>query len=87
MSRPTLERLLQPMTGVLMAQRDAGSIWPHLPSGTPNEVQQHSGGSIADAVYGHLRPPPKQLNPYLDRVTETEWRDYLWALAGLKRKR
>jgi hypothetical protein len=66
----------------------AASLYPHLKSGTPEPVQQRpQSGSIADAVYAHLRPPPpKPPNPYLERVTENEWRDYL-GLSGLRRKR
>jgi hypothetical protein len=70
-----------------MPQPDKG-IWPHLPRGTPEPVQQRPGGSIADAVFPHLRPPPpKPPNPYLERVTEAAWRDYSLGLMGLRRKR
>jgi hypothetical protein len=33
------------------------------------------------------RPKPPLKNPYLEPMTETEWRDQLWELAGLRRKR
>jgi hypothetical protein len=63
----------------------AASLYPNLPSGTPDVVQQGRRGSVADAMYPRPKPPPK--NPYLEPMTETEWRDQLWELAGLRRKR
>jgi hypothetical protein len=71
-----------------MAERPASaaaSIYPHLKSGAREPVQQRQGGSIASALYPRPKAPLK--NPYLEPMTETEWRDQLWELAGLRRKR
>jgi len=63
----------------------AASIYPHLKSGTPDVVQQRQRGTVADAMYPRPKPPLK--NPYLEGMTQTEWRDTLLAMAGLRRKR
>jgi hypothetical protein len=64
----------------------AASLYPHLKSGTRDVVQRrHEPASVADALYPRPKPPLK--NPYLEPMTETEIRDQLWALAGLRRKR
>ena len=64
----------------------AASLYPNLPSGTRDVVQRRpEPASVAAAMYPRPKPPPK--NPYLEPMTETEWRDQLWALAGLKRVR
>jgi hypothetical protein len=63
----------------------AASLYPHLKSGTPDVVDQRRQGTVAEAMYPRPKPPLK--NPYLEPMTETEWRDQLWALAGLRRKR
>jgi hypothetical protein len=63
----------------------AEALFGHLPKGTPDVVQQGRRGSVADAMYPRPKPPLK--NPYLEPMTETEWHDQLWALAGLRRKR
>jgi len=71
-----------------MTQREpsaAQALFPNLKSGTPPVVERRSEPSIADALYPRPKPPLK--NPYLEPMTETEWRDQLWALAGLRRKR
>jgi hypothetical protein len=63
----------------------AEALFPHLKSGTPDVVQQRQRGTIADAMYPRPKPPLK--NPYLEGMTETEWRDTLMAMVGLRRKR
>jgi hypothetical protein len=63
----------------------AAALYPHLKSGTPDVVQHGRRDSVADAMYPRPKPPPK--NPYLEPMTESEWRDQLWALVGLRRKR
>jgi hypothetical protein len=63
----------------------AQSLYPHLKSGTPDPVERRQGGSIAEALYPRPKPPLR--NPYLESMSEAEWRDQLWALAGLRRKR
>jgi hypothetical protein len=64
----------------------AAALYPHLKSGTPDVVQRRSEpASVAAAMYPRPRPKPK--NPYLEPMTEQEWRDQLWELAGLRRKR
>jgi len=63
----------------------AASIYPHLKSGAREPVERRQDGSLAEAMYQRPKPPLK--NPYLEPMTETEWRDQLWALAGLRRKR
>jgi len=62
----------------------AGQIWRNLPSANP-ELPRRKHSDLASVVYP--RPQPKPQNPYLEPMTETEWRDQLWALAGLRRKR
>jgi hypothetical protein len=61
----------------------AASIYPNLPSGTPEPVKRRQTGSIAEALYPRPKPPLK--NPYLEPMTESEWRDQLWELAGLRK--
>jgi len=53
-----------------MPQPDKG-LWPHLPSGTPQPVERRQGGSVADAVYAHLKPPKPQPAPR--PVRSNEW--------------
>jgi len=66
----------------------ASGIWPHLPRGTPEPVQgRREPASVAEALYPSLAPKPKRPNPYLDSMTQDAWRDHLWSLAGLKRRR
>jgi hypothetical protein len=43
-----------------MAEREpsaAAALYGHLKVGTPDVVQRRPGGSVADAVYAHLKPP------------------------------
>jgi hypothetical protein len=63
-----------------MMRNAAGQIWPHLPQGTPDEVEQRRTGSLADALYP--RPQEPRLSP--DQVKEL-WRDHMLALMGLRR--
>jgi hypothetical protein len=63
----------------------AQSLYPHLKSGAREPVERRQGGSIAEVMYPRPKPPLR--NPYLLPMTESEWRDQLWALAGLRRKR
>jgi hypothetical protein len=68
----------------------AQSLYPNLPSDDGRQAQwtqqrRDRSESVASAMYPRPKPPPK--NPYLEGMTETEWRDQLWALAGLRRKR
>jgi hypothetical protein len=50
--------------------RDAGSIWPHLPRGTPSEVEQRrKPNSVAAAMFPSLSQPAKAENQRWD-----EWR-------------
>jgi hypothetical protein len=65
----------------------AQSLYPNLPSATPDVVEKRQQGTVAAAMYPSLVPKPKSPNPYLGNVTESQWRDYLWSLAGLRRKR
>ena len=47
----------------------AASIYPHLKSGTPDVVERRQQGSIADALFPHLKPPaPKPSNPDRDSL-------------------
>jgi hypothetical protein len=43
----------------------AAALYPNLPTGTPDVVPQRQQGSVADAMYAHLRPP--RPNPLVDR--------------------
>jgi hypothetical protein len=67
----------------------AQALYGHLPRGTPDVVERRARrDTIANEIFPSLAPrpqPPK--NPYLEPMTETEWRDQLWELAGLRRKR
>jgi hypothetical protein len=64
----------------------AAALYPHLKSGTPDVVQRRpEPASVAAAMYPRPKPPLR--NPYLEPMTETEIRDQLWELAGLRRKR
>jgi hypothetical protein len=67
----------------------AQSLYPNLPSDDGRQAQwtqqRRERDDVAAAMYP--RPKPALKNPYLEPVTETEWRDQLWALAGLRRKR
>ena len=64
----------------------AAALYPHLKTGTPDVMQRRSEpASVAEAMYPLPKPPAK--NPCLEPMTETEWRDQLWELAGLRRKR
>jgi hypothetical protein len=62
----------------------AAALYPHLRQASSAPVQREHG-DLASVMYP--RPQPKPQNPYLEPMTETEWRDQLWALAGLRRKR
>jgi hypothetical protein len=71
-----------------MPQRDDGSIWPHLPSGTPPIVQgRREPSSVAAAMYPRPQPKPptnsdresllrglKELNAKIDARMERERR-------------
>jgi hypothetical protein len=65
----------------------AQALYGHLKSGARPVVERRGRGkdSIASAIYP--RPKPRLKNPYLEPMTETERRDQLLALAGLRRKR
>ena len=63
----------------------AASLYPNLRQASSEPVQRRNEPSLADAMYP--RPQPKPQNPYLEPMTEQAWRDQLWALAGLRRKR
>ena len=63
----------------------AQALYGHLPSASREPIERRQGGSIAEALYP--RPEPPLRNPYLTAMSEAEWRDQLWALAGLRRKR
>jgi hypothetical protein len=66
----------------------AASIYPDLKSGARDVVERRQQGTVADAMYAHLKPPPPKLpNPYIDGLTETEWSDMRLAMRGLRRKR
>jgi hypothetical protein len=62
----------------------AQALYGHLKSGAREPVERR-GGSLAEAMYQRPKPPLK--NPYLEPMTEQAWRDQLWELAGLRRKR
>ena len=71
-----------------MADREpsaAQALYGHLKSGAREPVERRQDGSLAEAMYQRPKPPLK--NPYLEPMTEQAWRDQLWALAGLRRKR
>jgi hypothetical protein len=40
----------------------AGQIWKNLPSSERSATSSWLKPSLADAVYGHLRPPPPKLD-------------------------
>jgi hypothetical protein len=70
-----------------MADREptaAQALYGHLKSGAREPIERRQGGSLAEAMYQRPKPPLK--NPYLEPMSEAEWRDQLWALAGLRRK-
>jgi len=56
----------------------AQALYGHLPSGVLEPVKQ-SQPNLADAMY----PRPQLTRREIDDL----WRDHLWALAGLRRKR
>ena len=71
-----------------MTQREpsaAQALYGHLKSGAREPVERRQGGGIAEALYPSPKPPLR--NPYLEPMTETEWRDQLWELVGLRRTR
>jgi hypothetical protein len=55
-----------------MPQPDKG-LWPHLPSGTPQPVERRQGGSIADAVFPHLKPPQPVRSTPVPQQRTREW--------------
>ena len=61
----------------------AALIYPHLPSADPEPVQQRPGGSIADAVYPHLKPqlklPARAPRPQRTPEEVAEERARFWA--------
>jgi hypothetical protein len=67
----------------------AASLYPHLSHDDGRvadwATRQRDRGDVAAALYPRPKPAPK--NPYLEPMTETEIRDQLWAMAGLRRKR
>jgi hypothetical protein len=64
----------------------AAALYPHLNSGAPPVVTAPDAKSdIASALY--LRPKPPLRNPYLEGMSQTEWRDALLGMVGLRRKR
>jgi hypothetical protein len=63
----------------------AQALYGHLKSGAREPIERRQGGSLAEVMYPRPEPPPK--NPYLSPMSEAEWRDQLWALAGLRKKR
>jgi hypothetical protein len=67
----------------------AQSLYPHLPHDDGRIAdwakQRRERDDVAAALYHRPKPPLK--NPYLTPMTESEWRDQLWELAGLRRKR
>jgi hypothetical protein len=64
----------------------AQALYGHLKTGAREPVERpQRDGTIAEALYPRPKPPLK--NPYLEPVTEAEWRDQQWALMGLRRKR
>jgi hypothetical protein len=47
----------------------AQALFPNLKTGTPDVVQQRHQGTVADAMYSHLKPPPSTPpNPYRDSL-------------------
>jgi hypothetical protein len=72
-----------------MTQREpsaAQALYGHLKSGAREPLERRqSGGSIAEALYPRPKPAPK--NPYLEPMTEAEWRDQFFEMCGLRRKR
>jgi hypothetical protein len=63
----------------------AQALYGHLKSGAREPVERRQSSSLAETMYQRPKPPLK--NPYLEPMTETEWRNQLWELAGLRRKR
>ena len=53
-----------------MAQHNAArQIWPNLPQGTPDEVEQRRTPKIGDALWPSLTPQPKPApNPYRESL-------------------
>jgi hypothetical protein len=52
-----------------MAQREptaAQALFPHLPSGSPTEMEQRRASSLGEAMWP--RPKPKPLNPYRESL-------------------
>jgi hypothetical protein len=72
-----------------MAQRPpsaAQAIFPNLPRGTRDVVEQRAEPrSVADAVYGHLRPP--QPKPPTHAEVKQAWVDRMLELSGLRRSK
>jgi hypothetical protein len=76
----------------------AGALYPHLKSCTPDVVQRRQQGSVADAMYLHLKPPqpkpPPESNRYREsevslatRCDENPQLEWLLGMSGLRRKR
>jgi hypothetical protein len=68
----------------------AAALYPNLPHDDGREAdwttrRRERSESVASAMYPRPKPLPK--NPYLEPMTEQAWREELWALAGLRRKR
>jgi len=83
-----------------MANREpsaAAALYGHLPSGARDVAQrQRQPNSVADAMFGHLRPPapkPQPANRYSEETTlaarcdENPQLEWLMGLCGLKRIR
>jgi hypothetical protein len=53
-------------------KNSAGLIWPHLPSTSPSAGSSGRMPSVADAMYGHLRPKPKLPRYYAQMTSAWE---------------
>jgi hypothetical protein len=61
----------------------AAALYPNLPSGTPDVVQQRQQGTVADALYSHLRPPqPKPFERRLEAAAQRARAN--WAAANAR---
>jgi len=67
----------------------AASLYPNLPHDDGRvadwTTRRRERDDVAAAMYPRPKPPPR--NPYLEPMTEAEWRDQLWELVGLRRKK
>jgi hypothetical protein len=67
----------------------AASLYPNLPHDDGREAdwtaRRRDRSDVASALYPRPKPPLK--NPYLEGMTQAEWRDELMAMVGLRRKR